>query len=727
MKKLYLLLIASFLLIPGFLAAQGQELSLKDIFGSRKFFPKGVYGLNPMKDGNTYSRQESDSINVYGYETGDYIKTLAIGKDMIPEGDTTPIELSDYTFSKDETKMLIATGTEYIYRYSSVSEYYIWDITTKKLRRLSTGGKQRLATFSPDGSKVAFVRDNNLIVTDLVSNVETQVTTDGKQDEIINGTTDWVYEEEFAITQGFEWSPDGKKIAFYRFDESKVPEFTFIEWGDLYPKEIKFKYPKAGEPNSLVTVHVYDVASQQIIPVELGSETDQYVPRIFWTKEPGKLMVLQLNRLQNQLQLLLADASTGKTTPVYQEGNPYYIEETNYDHFIFIDNTRFLMTSERSGFYHIFLHTLDHSAKFAELTTGNWDVTDVFGYDESTGLVWFAAASSSPLDREIWTVDLKGKMKQVSDKEGTHRPQFSSNYRYYVDNYTDANTPSLYTVNKPSGKVLRTLENNEALRKAMADYNFSKKEFFTFTTSEGVELNGWKILPPGFDPNKKYPVLMEVYGGPGSQTVLNASGNPFDFTWYQMLAQKGYIVASVDNRGTGARGEAFKKITYLQLGKYETIDQIEAAKYFASQSYVDPARIGIWGWSYGGFMSTLCITKGADVFSMAIAVAPVTNWRYYDNIYTERFMRKPQDNASGYDDNSPINFADKLKGKYLVIHGTGDDNVHVQNTMDMTTALLKANKQFEMFLYPNKNHGIYGGTTRLNLYTKMTDFILKNL
>lgn len=727
MKKLFSLFIASFLLIPGFLMAQGQEITLKDIFGSRKFFPKGIYGLNPLKDGNTYSRQEGDSINVYGYETGDYIRTLAVGKEMIPEGDTTPIELSDYTFSKDETKLLIATSTEYIYRYSSVSEYYIWDIAAKKLRRLSTGGKQRLATFSPDASKIAFVRDNNLIVTDLVNNVETQVTSDGKQNGIINGTTDWVYEEEFAITQGFEWSPDGKKIAFYRFDESNVPEYTMIEWGELYPKEIKLKYPKAGEPNSLVTVQIYDVASQQIIPVDLGTETDQYIPRIFWTKDPGKLMVLRLNRLQNELNLLLGDASTGKTTPVYQEGNQYYIEETNYDHFIFIDNNRFLMTSERSGYYHVFLHTLDRSAKFTELTTGNWDVTDVFGYDELTGLVWFAAATSSPINREIWTVDLKGKMRKVSDEEGTHRPQFSTNFKYYIDNFSDANTPSVYTVNKPNGKVIRTIEDNQAQRKTRADCNFSKKEFYKFTTPEGVELNGWKILPPGFDPNKKYPVLMEVYGGPGSQTVLNGSGNPFDFTWYQMLAQKGYIIASVDNRGTGARGEEFKKMTYQQLGKYETIDQIEAAKYFASQSYVDSARIGIWGWSYGGFMSTLCITKGADVFSMAIAVAPVTNWRYYDNIYTERFMRKPQDNASGYDDNSPINFADKLKGKYLVIHGTGDDNVHVQNTMDMITALVKANKQFEMFLYPNKNHGIYGGNSRLNLYTKMTDFILKNL
>lgn len=726
MKKSFLLTLTAVIFIPGLLISQTKEITLKDIFGSRQFYPKGIYGLTPMKDGNTYSVQESDSINVYSYEKGDYLKTLAIGKDMIPEGDTTPLPLSGYTFSQDEKKLLIATGTDYIYRYSSASEYYIWDIIQKKLKRLSYGGKQRLADFSPDASKIAFVRDNNLILTDLVTNIEVQVTHDGKQNEIINGTTDWVYEEEFAITKGFEWSPDGNRIAFYRFDESKVPEFTMTEWGELYPTQTKFKYPKAGEVNSLVTVQVYDVPTQQIIQVDLGPETDQYIPRIIWTKDPGKLIVLRLNRLQNQLDILLADAATGKSELVYREENQYYIEESNFDHFIFIDNNRYLMTSERSGYYHIYLNTLDRSTKFSQLTSGNWDVTDLYGYDEASGLVWFAGATSSPINRELWTVDLKGNMKQVSKEEGTHRPQFSSNFKYYVDNFSDANTPAFYTVNKPNGKVIRTIEDNQALQKTIEDYNFSKKEFFTFTTSEGIELNGWKILPPGFDPNKKYPVFMTVYGGPNSQTVTN-SYSPVDFTWYQMLAQKGYIIASVDNRGTGARGQEFKKMTYLQLGKYETIDQIEAARYFASQSYVDSARIGIWGWSYGGFMSTLCITKGADAFSMAIAVAPVTNWRYYDNIYTERFMRKPQDNASGYDDNSPINHADKLKGNYLVIHGTGDDNVHVQNTMDLITALDKANKQYSMFLYPNKNHGIYGGNTRMHLYTLMTNFILENL
>lgn len=726
MKKQLFFLTASFLLLAGFINAQQKEITLQDIYGSRQFYPKGIYGLIPMKDGESYAVRQGDSINMFSYESGDYLRTLLFHKELLMEGDTAPLPIDDIAFSDDYTKVLIAANTENIYRYSSVSEYYIFEFNPRKIYKLSTGGKQRLATFSPDGTKVAFVRDNNLHVTDLVNDVEVQITHDGKQNEIINGTTDWVYEEEFAITKGFEWSPDGKKIAFYRFDESNVPEFSMTEWGDLYPKVTSFKYPKAGEANSIVTVFIYDIASQLTTPVETGSETDQYIPRIMWTKNPAQLLVIRLNRLQNAMDFLLADASTGKSEAAYHEENPYYIEESHFDHIIFIDNNRYLFTSEKSGYYHIHLNFLDRTALEIQLTSGKWDVTDVHGYDPASGLVWFSAASSSPINRDLWTVDLKGNMKQVSKEPGTHRPQFSSTYKYYINNYSDANTPPVYTVNKANGKVIHTIEDNHALQQAMKDYNFSQKEFFTIKTPEGMELNAWKILPPGFDPAKKYPVLMDVYGGPGSQTVLNVF-RPGDFIWYQMLAQKGYIIASVDNRGTGARGQEFKKVTYKQLGRYETTDQISAAKYLASQTYVDSARIGIWGWSYGGFMSTLCITQGPDVFSMAIAVAPVTNWRYYDNIYTERFMRKPQDNSNGYDFNSPIHHVSNLKGKYLVIHGTGDDNVHVQNTMDLVTALNKANKQYSMFLYPNKNHSIYGGNTRLHLYTMMTNFILENL
>ncbi len=724
MKKLIVLSL-SLLLATNTLFSQTKEISLSDIF-SRKFFPKGVYGLNPMKDGETYCVKEGDSINVYRYETGDFVRTVAIGSEMIPAGDTAAIPLSNWNFSQDESKLLIATETEYIYRYSSASEYYIWDTRTKKLSRLSLDGKQRLADFSPDASSVAFVRDNNLFIKELASDSEYAVTNDGKQNSIINGTTDWVYEEEFAITKGFEWSPDGRYLAYYRFDESKVKEFSMMEWGSLYPEVNTFKYPKAGEDNSLVSLFIYDMTSHRSIPVDVGNETDQYLPRIYWTKDPSKLAVVRLNRLQNLIDLLLVDAATGNSSLIFREDNQWYIDDSHLDHFIFLDKNHYLSTSEKSGHYHIYLNTIDRSEKGKQLTQGEWDVTDVYGYDATNGLVWFAAASSSPINREIWTVDLKGNMKQVSKEEGTHRPQFSKSFKYFIDNFSTANTPQVYTVHNAKGKELRVLEDNQEVLGLISKFNFSKKEFFTFTTSEGILLNGWKILPPNFDPNRKYPVFMTVYGGPGSQTVLN-SYSAGDFTWYQMLAQKGYIIASVDNRGTGARGQLFKKLTYQQLGKFETMDQIEAARYFASQPYVDPSRIGIWGWSYGGYMSTLCITKGADAFKMAIAVAPVSNWRYYDNIYTERYMRKPQDNASGYDENSPINHVDKLKGKFLLIHGTGDDNVHVQNSMDLADALIKADKQFEMFFYPNRNHGIYGGNTRMHLYTKMTEFVLENL
>lgn len=726
MKKSIFLLFTALILFPGMIISQTKEITLADIFTARKFAAKGIPGLNPMKNGQYYCVLEGDSINVYNYETGNYVRTVAKGSDMVPAGDTAAIALTNWTFSQDETKLLIPTETEYIYRYSSVSNYYIWDTRSSKLAALSDGGKQRLADFSPDGTKVAFVRDNNLYVKDLSLGQEYQITADGKHNEIINGTTDWVYEEEFAITKGFEWSPDGNRLAYYRFDESKVKEFSMIEWGNLYPEVNSFKYPKAGEDNSLVSIFIYDFNSHRSMPVDVGTETDQYLPRIFWTKDPAKLAVVRMNRMQNLMDMLLVDASTGKSTMIFREENQRYIEDSHLDHFIFIDKNHYLSTSEKSGFNHIYLNTIDLSAKGSQLTTGNWDVTEVYGYDEVTGLVWFTAASSSPLNREIWTVDLKGNMKQVSKEEGTHRPQFSSDFKYYVDNFSTANDPPVYTVVTSKGKVLRTLEDNQALVKTMAEYGFSKKEFFSFTTPDGVQLNGWKIVPQSFEPTKKYPVFMTVYGGPGSQTVLNSWGST-DFAWYQMLAQKGYIIASVDNRGTGCRGQDFKKMTYLQLGKFETADQIEAAKYLGAQTYVDPSRIGIWGWSYGGYMSALCITRGADVFKMAIAVAPVTNWRYYDNIYTERYMRKPKENASGYDDNSPVKYADKLKGNFLLIHGTGDDNVHLQNSMEFIDALIKANKQFDMFLYPNRNHSIYGGNTRLNLYTKMTEFVEGNL
>jgi len=703
--------------------SQTKEITLNDIYASEKLYQKRVYGMRSMANGSYYSVLENDSINVYKYKNGNYVKTIVTASELIPEGKKENIKLGNYTFSKDENKILFPTKTEYIYRHSSKSEFYIWDIKNKTLQQLSENGKQRLASFSPDGSKVGFIRNNNLFIKNLTSNTETQITKDGLYNNIINGTTDWVYEEEFGFTRAFFWSPNGEKIAFYKFDESNVKEFCFSKYGDLYPEEYKYKYPKAGEDNSIVNIFTYDITNEKTVKMDIGEETDQYIPRIKWTKNNEILSIQRMNRLQNKLEILFADPKNGESKVIYTETNKYYIGIT--DHLTFLDdNEHFLFTSEKDGYYHIYLYKMNGEL-VKQLTKGNWVITNLIGFDEKKQIVYYTSAESSPLNRDIYSVDLKGNKNKLSSRKGTNRARFSSDYKYFINTFSDANTPSVITVNKANGKQIRVLEDNSKLLKTIKEYNFSKKEFFTITTSENVELNAWKILPPNFDKEKQYPVLFTIYGGPGSQTVQNSWGSDL---WEQMLAQKGIIVVSVDNRGTGARGEEFKKMTYMQLGKYETIDQIEAAKYLGSLDYIDANRIGIFGWSYGGYMSTLCMTKGSDYFSTGIAVAPVTNWRYYDNIYTERFMRTPQENANGYDDNSPINHVDKLKGNFLLIHGTADDNVHVQNSIDLITALVAANKQFEMQLYPNSNHGIYTGkNTRMHLYKRMTDFLLSNL
>ena len=703
--------------------SQTKEITLNDIYASEKLYQKRVYGMRSMANGSYYSVLENDSINVYKYKNGNYVKTIVTASELIPEGKKENIKLGNYTFSKDENKILFPTKTEYIYRHSSKSEFYIWDIKNKTLQQLSENGKQRLASFSPDGSKVGFIRNNNLFIKNLTSNTETQITKDGLYNNIINGTTDWVYEEEFGFTRAFFWSPNGEKIAFYKFDESNVKEFCFSKYGDLYPEEYKYKYPKAGEDNSIVNIFTYDITSGKTVKMDIGEETDQYIPRIKWTKNNEILSIQRMNRLQNKLEILFADPKNGESKVIYTETNKYYIGIT--DHLTFLDdNEHFLFTSEKDGYYHIYLYKMNGEL-VKQLTKGNWVITNLIGFDEKKQIVYYTSAESSPLNRDIYSVDLKGNKNKLSSRKGTNRARFSSDYKYFINTFSDANTPSVITVNKANGKQIRVLEDNSKLLKTIKEYNFSKKEFLTITTSENVELNAWKILPPNFDKEKQYPVLFTIYGGPGSQTVQNSWGSDL---WEQMLAQKGIIVVSIDNRGTGARGEEFKKMTYMQLGKYETIDQIEAAKYLGSLDYIDANRIGIFGWSYGGYMSTLCMTKGSDYFSTGIAVAPVTNWRYYDNIYTERFMRTPQENANGYDDNSPINHVDKLKGNFLLIHGTADDNVHVQNSIDLVTALVAANKQFEMQLYPNSNHGIYTGkNTRMHLYKRMTDFLLSNL
>ncbi len=718
----------------GFSQSEKKDVNLRDLWTNYSLYPKTVHGIVSLNNGKQYTEIKNGSIVVFDYKTGDSVYTLVNGKELIPEGKKTPIQIGDFSVNKDETKFIFPTQTEHIYRHSRISYDYIWDSKTKKLTPLSDKGKQRLADFSPDGNKVAFVRDNNIFIKDLKTGEEKQITFDGKKNKIINGTCDWVYEEEFSFTKAFFWSPDGKKIAFYRFDESKVKQYTLPFYHgrkSAYPEEYTYKYPVAGENNSIVQIYTYDLATGKTVKMDVGPNPDQYIPRIKWTTQADKLAIERLNRLQNHLDILVADANTGKSKIIYTENNKYYIDIT--DDLTFLpDGKKFLITSEKNGYNAIYLEDMT-GKKERQLTKGHWDVMKVYGYNPAKKLVFFQAAKTSPLDRDIMAVNLKGKMHMISTRTGTNDAVFSKSFDYYINTWSDANTPPYITVNDYTGKQIRVLEDNQAFIKKMQQYDLSKKEFFTIQSPEfklpngkQVDLNAWIIKPPHFDPLKKYPVLMYVYGGPGVQTVTNSWGWS-NYFWFQMLAEKGIVVISVDNRGTGARGELFKKMTYLQLGKYEIADQIEAAKRIAKFPYVDSTRIGIFGWSYGGFMASLAITKGAGVFSTAVAVAPVTNWRFYDNIYTERYMRTPQENKEGYDENSPLKYVNQMKGHYLLIFGSGDDNVHPINSMTMISALVSANKQFDMMVYPNKNHGIYGGNTRYHLYTKMTDFILKYL
>ena len=702
--------------------AQEKLIQLEDIWASRTFSPEWVWGINSMNDGVHYSSLNYGNENVYvtqySYETGDSVGTIVDSKNL------KDISFDAYQFSANEEKILLPTQTESIYRHSTRSKFYIYDRATKTTSSLSSD-KQRLAQFSPDATKVAFVRANNIFIKDLNTDIETQITTDGAVNKIINGATDWVYEEEFAFDNGFQWNSNGTKIAFYRFNEEAVPEFSMDVFSKLYPSQTRFKYPKAGEANSSVEIYIYDTNTKTTVEAAIEVEEEFYIPRIKWTKDENILSVQRMNRHQNNLDFLLIDAKDGSAKIIFTETDEAYIDVT--DNLTFLnDGAHFVWTSEKSGYNHIYLYNLK-GKQVRKITKGSYDVTDFYGINETTNTVYFASAERSAMQRDVYAVQLNGKKKRIlTNKTGTNAATFSSNYQYFINEHSNANTPYFFSLFDAQGNEVRTLKDNANLNKRLSEYALSKKEFFDFTTTEGVNLNGWMMKPHNFDETKQYPVFMYLYGGPGSQQVTDSWGGS-NFLWYQMLTQQGYIVACVDNRGTGARGSEFKKCTYQQLGKLETEDQIEANRYLANLPYVDGSRIGIFGWSYGGYMSSLCLLKGADEFKMAIAVAPVTNWRYYDSIYTERYMRTPQENATGYDDNSPINHVSKLKGKYLLVHGSADDNVHYQNTMEMTNALVNANKDFDMFIYPNKNHGIYGGYTRLHLFRKMTNFIKENL
>ncbi len=735
MKQFRTIFIFSILTFSGLSVIAQQQLTNDLIWYSGEFSPEYVSGLRSMNDGEHYTSLENDQENgsaivKYAFSTGSRIEVIATSRDIFNDPSKS---IEDYEFSANEGKLLIKTETESIYRYSTKAHYYVFDLKKKRAFPLTDfdKGKQRLAAFSPGADKVAFVRDNNIFITDLKSREEIQVTNDGKMNHIINGATDWVYEEEFGFDNGMYWSPDGDRLAYYRFDESRVKEFQMAMYGELYPDQYTFKYPKAGEKNSIVGIYIYDLNNTEARPVDTGNETDIYYPRIKWTQDNDRLCVMRLNRHQNHLEFLLTDIGSGdqpfkyQTKKIYEEKSATYIEIN--DNLIFLqDGNSFLWNSEHDGYNHIYHYSMEGEV-IRQLTEGSWDVIEFLGVNQDNGRVFYSSSEVSPLEQHVYSVRIKrGKPDQLSTRKGSNNAVFSEGCKYYINYHTDANTPYYISLHDAKGKELRVLKTNENLKETLAKYEISPKSFFTFTNSAGVELNCSMIKPADFDPTQKYPVYVNIYGGPGHNTVTDSWGGA-NYLFHQLLAQKGYIVVSCDPRGTMYRGREFKHATYQQLGKLETEDFIDFAKHLQSQPFVDADRIGIMGWSYGGYMTSLCMTKGAEFYKMGIAVAPVTNWRYYDTIYTERFMRTPQENASGYDDNSPINHVEKLTGKYLLVHGSADDNVHYQNTMEMINALVVANKQFDLFIYPDRNHGIYGGTTRLHLFNKMLNYIESNL
>ena len=714
-----------FSVVSFFSFAQDKAITLEDIWNG-SFSTENMEVLHSMNNGQQYAvlnfnrATRSTSVDVYDYQTQSKTKTVVDSKNL----EDIPY-FTNYTFSNDETKILLATDVESVYRYSTLGVFYVYDTVSGSLQKISNEKIQE-PTFSPDGSKVAYGFQNNIFIKNLETDTTTQITFDGEKNKIINGITDWVYEEEFAFVRAFEWNSNGQKIAYLKFDEAQVPEFSMDVYGQgLYQTQQVFKYPKAGEKNAVVSLHVYDLNAQMTNEVKVDKAyTDFYIPRIKWTNAVAILSAQYINRHQNELDLWAINTATNSSEILLTETDKAYVDVT--DNLTFLKDNSFIWTSEQDGFNHIY-HYSKTGQLIKQVTQGNWEVTAYYGYDEKSKRIFYQSVENGSINRDVYSIGLNGKHKRrLSNNEGTNAAAFSADFTYYINTFSSATTPPEYTLNNAKdGTVLKSIKDNDKVAQKVGNYRTSKKEFSTININ-GNDLNMWMIKPVDFDPNKKYPMLMYQYSGPGSQQVANRWNSTNDY-WYQMLAQQGYFVVCVDGRGTGYKGADFKKVTYLNLVKYETEDQIAAAKTLAKLPYIDEERIGIWGWSFGGHMSTNCLLKGSDIFKMAIAVAPVTSWRFYDTIYTERYMRTPQENPNGYDDNSPFNYPEMLKGDYLLIHGSGDDNVHLQHTMRMVEALIQADKQFEWGIYPDKNHGIYGGNTRLHLYKKMTNFIGKTL
>ena len=714
-----------FFVITTSIYAQHKEITLEEIWNGT-FRTERMDALHSMKNGQQYSvlnldrKNRSATIDVYDYKTLSKVKSL-----LNSETNNKIPYFTNYTFSEDESKIILATDVESIFRRSTLGIFYMYNTKNDEVIQISEEKIQE-PTLSHDASKVAYGYKNNLYVKDLVTGNVEQITFDGEKNKIINGITDWVYEEEFGFVRAFQWNTNGNKIAYLRFDETEVPEFSMDIYGEaLYQTQHVFKYPKAGEKNAIVSLYIFDLETNKSSEVELNkSYNDYYIPRIKWTNNPNMLSAQYMNRHQNELDLWMINATDMSSDLVLTEKDIAYIDVTS--NLTFLKDNSFIWTSEKDGFNHIY-HYSKGEKLINQITKGNWEITKYYGFDEKNNRIYYQSVENGSTNRDVYAIDLNGKnKKRLTKTNGTNNASFSADFSYFINSFSSATTPPEYTLNSSeTGNIIKSIIDNDKLAIKLLDYKTSTKEFSTIHIN-GNDLNMWMIKPADFNPNKKYPLFMYQYSGPGSQQVANRWNGSNDY-WYQMLAQQGYIIACVDGRGTGLKGSEFKKVTQRELGKYELEDQIEAAKQLGKRPYIDATRIGIWGWSYGGFMSSNALFKGNDVFKMAIAVAPVTSWRFYDTIYTERYMATPQENPSGYDENSPINHVDKLKGDFLLIHGSGDDNVHVQNTVRMVKALIQADKQFEWMIYPDNNHGIYGGNTRLHLYKKMTNFINKTL
>ncbi|MCD7938112.1 MAG: S9 family peptidase [Tannerellaceae bacterium] len=724
MKQIGLNIFLLFFITGGLFAQHGNKrVDLKEITDGKFRQITSIGEVRPLPDGEHYTaiNKEKNMIVKYSYRTGNAVDTL-FNTQRARECSFDTFD--GYMISETGHRILVWKDIESIYRHSYKATVYDYDVRRNYIKLLpETEGKIMIPTFSPDGRMCAYVKDNNIFLKKFDYDTEVQVTTDGELNKILNGITDWVYEEEFGVTNLMAWSPDSEFLAYVKSDETDVPEFSMQVYGDgLYPGYYHFKYPKAGQKNSTVSLHSYQVSSKITKELAIPATEEIYIPRITFTHDSEQLAVMTLNRHQNSMSMYYINPKSTVPRLVLREDNKQYIDSDWLKSIHFTPNG-FTYVSEQDGFAHIYFYSTTGVLQ-KQLTKGNWDVTRFYGIDEKTQTVYYEAAEESPLRRAVYRVDMKGNKSRLTPAEGTNSAMFSKNFNYFINTHSNVHTPAVITVHETkSGKVLRTLQDNQALKSKLAEYSFSPKEFFTLRTASGVELNAWIIKPADFDPNRKYPVLMVQYSGPNSQQVVDRYG----FDWEHYLAANDILVVSVDGCGTGARGEEFRKCTYLRMGELESQDQVEAAQALGRFPYVDPANIAIWGWGFGGYNTLMALSTGNGTFKAGIAVAPPTDWKYYDTIYTERYMRTPNENFEGYAITSPIKLAGQLQGKLLLVHGTADDNVHFHQTMEYAEALVQAGKQFEMQIYKDRDHGIYGGNTRNHLYTRMSNFLFENL